>query len=134
MYTLFIVGFLASLSFYIYSRATLNRRALNFGLWVFVASFLLCAVSGYYSSNIVQEDYIEIENYSYVTEEGAIETLEGPFYTKDGAYYKKDMSRANWIPFAPCDFVAIDLPKSATTNNPTANTLCYMEETVWKSY
>lgn len=64
-------------------------------------------------------DYEKVSAYSYITQNGAIETIQGPFY-KDGIYYTVDESSIDWNPFAEFAFVVADLPGNKLDDTVTA--------------
>lgn len=124
VYTLAIVGAIVFIACSIYDHVTYSPSASRNGLVALIVCMALAAFSGGYSERIVPEEYTKIENYSYVTEDGGINTIEGPFYEANGIYYQQKMGKSFWVPFAPCEFVEVDFPKFATADNPDATNQC----------
>ena len=73
------------------------------------------------------EVYSKVENYAHITTDGEVKVIEGPFYKNGDTYYKQDISPnslAFWIPFVPCDYVEVELPKSAILPEKGTTNLC----------
>ena len=72
---------------------------------------VLAVVSSGVSCTNVPDGYTEVDSVSYMTKAGYIETLDECDYYTDGTdYYEQNTDKANWVPFAPAEYVKVELP------------------------
>ena len=70
----------------------------------------LCLVSLCVTDSAYPTDLVRAERVYYIAETGNIEFLEGDYYTDGSNYYSKELGRAAWIPFAPPEYVVVEVP------------------------
>ena len=122
MWTIIIVFVVVAIVFLIIAACTREPAVAMLAMLSVSIGGLIGVCTARISTSNIPEGYQKIETYSYVTETGAVETLEGPYFKKGETYYRQELGEAAWIPFAQCDYVAVDLPGNAINSESGSST------------